>query len=212
AKGGRLYDKWWKEQGAAEPTGDHALWATQDTNVRSGPATWRCKECHGWDYKGKGGAYSSGSHFTGFPGVLGAASTTSRDDLVAIMKGSKDFRHDFTATLGDDNIGHLVDFMKNGLINDTLFIDYATAKPISADLGSGKSLFETTCALCHGTDGKQIVIDGMGIGEISRDEPAVEILHKIRVGQPGTAMPSAVVNGWSSKDAADVLGYIMTLP
>src|SRR3990172_11800171 len=62
AKGGQLYDKWWKAAGVAEPTGDHPLWATQTTNTRKGLDTWRCKECHGWDYKGKDGAYGSGSH------------------------------------------------------------------------------------------------------------------------------------------------------
>jgi hypothetical protein len=25
--------------------------------------SWRCKECHGWDYKGKDGAYAKGSAF-----------------------------------------------------------------------------------------------------------------------------------------------------
>jgi mono/diheme cytochrome c family protein len=68
--GGILYDMWWAVTGADEPTGDHPLWATQNTNTRTGPDTWRCKECHGWDYRGADGAYGSGSHFTGFVGVL----------------------------------------------------------------------------------------------------------------------------------------------
>ncbi|MDP2727915.1 MAG: hypothetical protein Q8P59_10275, partial [Dehalococcoidia bacterium] len=51
AKGGRLYDEWWEEApGATEPKGDQPLWATQTTNTRKGTDTWRCKECHGWDY------------------------------------------------------------------------------------------------------------------------------------------------------------------
>jgi len=37
------------------------LWATQSSNTRSGKDTWRCKECHGWDYMGVDGAYGSGS-------------------------------------------------------------------------------------------------------------------------------------------------------
>ena len=31
--------------------------------------TWRCKECHGWDYRGAPGAYSIGSDFTGIMDV-----------------------------------------------------------------------------------------------------------------------------------------------
>ena len=50
AHGGRLYDKWWAEIEAPEPTEDNPLWALQTTNTRSGSTTWRCKECHGWDY------------------------------------------------------------------------------------------------------------------------------------------------------------------
>jgi len=70
SEGGRLYDKWWKEAEIDEPTGDQPQWATQSTNTRSGPDTWRCKECHGWDYKGVDGAYSSGSHRTGIAGIF----------------------------------------------------------------------------------------------------------------------------------------------
>ncbi|MEJ2559031.1 MAG: hypothetical protein P8186_23010, partial [Anaerolineae bacterium] len=87
SRGGLLYDKWWTITGAEEPTTDHPLWATQSTNTASGADTWRCKECHGWDYKGKDGAYGSGSHFTGFPGVYDAQSK-SVDELVAALKGA----------------------------------------------------------------------------------------------------------------------------
>src|SRR3990172_5236428 len=64
ALGGRLYDDWIKTSGVATPSGNSTLWAGQTTNTRSGKDTWRCKECHGWDYKGKDGAYSKGSHLT----------------------------------------------------------------------------------------------------------------------------------------------------
>ena len=45
--------------------------------MRAGADTWRCKECHGWDYAGKDGAYGSGDHRTGIVGVLGTAMTPS---------------------------------------------------------------------------------------------------------------------------------------
>src|SRR3990172_1061139 len=75
-RGGLLYDEWWvviaedeAEAHMAEgPATDHPLWKTQTTNTRTGADTWRCKECHGWDYKGVDGAYGSGSHQTGFKG------------------------------------------------------------------------------------------------------------------------------------------------
>ncbi|MBF8268140.1 MAG: hypothetical protein HW388_1648 [Dehalococcoidia bacterium] len=85
AKGGRLYDKWVKEAGVTQPGGDQTLWALQTSNVRTGVDTYRCKECHGWDYKGIGGAYSKGSHKTGFPGVIKASATMSKDELMGVM-------------------------------------------------------------------------------------------------------------------------------
>jgi thiosulfate dehydrogenase len=56
AHGGLLYDMWWRVvPGASEPKSDQPLWSLQSTNKRNGSVTWRCKECHGWDYKGKMG-------------------------------------------------------------------------------------------------------------------------------------------------------------
>ena len=93
ARGGALYDKWWKVAGvtATEPTGDHPLWASRpdmQSNTRIGSVTWRCKECHGWDYKGVDGAYSSGSHRTGFAGIFGTTqSSQGAFDLIKTDHG-----------------------------------------------------------------------------------------------------------------------------
>ena len=210
ANGGLLYDKWWKAAGVDEPTGDHALWALQDTNTRSGSTTYRCKECHGWDYKGIGGWYSSGSHKTGFPGVYQAGATLSKDELVGVLQGSTDYRHDFSA-MGADNLADLAVFLSEGLLNDTLYINYATRATIGADVANGQTLYDATCAMCHGADGKQIDFhDGEGVGGVARDNPW-ETLHKIRAGQPATSMPSSIINGWSLQDALDVMGYSATL-
>ncbi len=73
-RGGQLYDHWIKAKGVETPAGDHPLWALQTTNTRRGTDTWRCKECHGWDYLGKEGAYGSGSHPT--PGTLRPSAPT----------------------------------------------------------------------------------------------------------------------------------------
>ena len=57
-----------------------------------GSSTWRCKECHGWDYKGKDGAYAKGSHYSGTTGVGGVAGT----DPEAIHKIIMNDTHGFT--------------------------------------------------------------------------------------------------------------------
>ena len=68
--------------GLPDPEGDMPIWKRQSTNSRSGAETWRCVECHGWDYKGVSGAYAAGSHLTGFPGVLAAAAEMSEAELI----------------------------------------------------------------------------------------------------------------------------------
>ncbi len=210
-KGGLMYDKWWKAaEGATEPTEDHALWALQDTNTRSGADTWRCKECHGWDYQGKDGAYSSGSHFTGFPNIYNNAKTKA--ELLAALTGGVNPEHDFSPVLSDAALGDLANFLNEGTVDNTQYIDYATKKTIGANLKNGEELFTSACVACHGANGKQIDFhDGEGVRGVALDNPQ-ETLHKIRFGQPGTAMPSGVASGWSTQDAVDVLGYSQTLP
>ena len=56
ARGGRLYDKWFAENKAAKPTADHPSYPHQGGKYGK-DASWRCKECHGWDYRGNEGAY-----------------------------------------------------------------------------------------------------------------------------------------------------------
>lgn len=214
AHGGRLYDKWWTEAGTSAPQGNMPMWALQTTNTRKGLDTWRCKECHGWDYKGKDGAYGKGSHRTGFPGILQTA-TRSRMELLQILKGGADSRHDFSKVLNEEHLGHLVVFLNKGLIDVAPHIDYAANKPASANVEHGKVKYAAVCVVCHGEDGKKVNFgkpdDPEYVGSVAR-ENSWEFTHKVRTGQPATPMPSGFVNGWSIQDVMDVLGYARTLP
>ncbi len=216
AHGGRLYDKWWTDDpGAAAPTGNHALWSLQTTNARTGTATYQCKECHGWDYKGKAGAYGKGSHLTGFVGVQHASMAMSKAQLLDILKGATDYRHDFSKVLSAKALSDLAAFLSEGLVNDTQYIDYATKKPIGGDATRGKTRYDSTCATCHGADGKQLNFGSATapeyVGTLAADNPW-EFVHKVRAGQPGTTMPSAIVSGWKIQDVLDALAYSQTLP
>lgn len=214
-RGGRLYDTWWKETKAAPPTTNQPLWALQTTNTRSGADTWRCKECHGWDYKGKGGAYSGGSHATGFVAVYSAGTSRSQEQLVGILKGATNFRHDFSKSLDEQSIRDLADFLSQSLINLTPYIDYTTKKPIGGNATRGLQFYSGVCAACHGADGKQLNFGSEKepeyVGTVAADNPW-EFLHKVRYGQPGTIMASGLVNGWNLQDVIDVLAYAQTLP
>ncbi|MDO8673661.1 MAG: c-type cytochrome, partial [Dehalococcoidia bacterium] len=214
AKGARIYDTWWKTVTASAPTGNQPLWATQSTNTRTGGDTWRCKECHGWDYKGAAGAYGSGSHKTGFVGVMGAASTKSKDQLIGILKGSTSTSHNFSSQIGDDGIASLADFLKGALIDESQYIDYSAKKPIGANADRGKEIYGKACAGCHAADGTTFNFGTAAspeyVGTIAKDNPW-EFTHKVRFGQPGTSMPAAIEMGWSLQDVMDVLAYAQTL-
>jgi mono/diheme cytochrome c family protein len=230
-EGGKLYDKWWiVVKGVEEPKLNQPLWSLQNTNKRSGSTTWRCKECHGWDYLGKDGAYSSGSHKTGFAGVL-QVQKMSLKDIEAILLGSKNPFHNFTYVLEYDAISDLAVFLKEGLIDDRQYIDYKTLKPLKADIDNGKKLFQKACTKCHGYDGTELNfgtdMKPEYVGTIAVKNPW-EFTHKVRFGQPGTIMPalrlrlklseeekhmpSGIKSGNTLQDVMDLLGYAQTLP
>ena len=213
ALGGKLYDDWMKAAGVATPSGNSTLWASQTSNTRTGKDTWRCKECHGWDYKGKDGAYSKGSHLTGFPGVSGAASTKTAAELTAILKGSANPKHNFATYLKDEQLSALAAFLKAGAtVDETQYIDYSTKKPKAADAAKGKQLYDSSCAACHGADGKLILFGGKdSLGFLANDNPW-EVIHKIQYGQPGAVMPSGIEQQWSIQNALDILAHAQTLP
>src|SRR3989338_7187253 len=66
-RGGVLYDSWYGALGKEAPKETHP--AYPKAGKQKGATTWRCKECHGWDYKGASGVYSKGGHYTGIPGI-----------------------------------------------------------------------------------------------------------------------------------------------
>ncbi len=215
ARGGRLYDNWISETKAATPAANQSLWALQTTNTRTGTDTWRCKECHGWDYKGKGGAYSKGSHFTGFVGVYDAGTSKSQEQLLEILKGSTDIRHDFSKVLDAQSLGELAGFLSQSLVNENPYIDFATKKPIGGNATRGAQFYGSVCAACHGSDGKQLNFGSAEapefVGTLALDNPW-EFVHKVRFGQAGAAMPSGLVTGWNFQDGIDVLLHAQTLP
>jgi len=106
-RGGQLYDKYWKITGGDPPTGEHLLYPT--FGQKSGGDTWRCKECHGWDYIGRDGRYDGGSHYTGIKGLFPASMSLWH----AYLTIKED--HGYSATdLADTDIWDLVKCYKEG--------------------------------------------------------------------------------------------------
>jgi thiosulfate dehydrogenase len=210
--GGLLYDKWWAVNSGTQPTTDFdPIWSTQTTNTRTGGDTWRCKECHGWDYIGDLGRYASGSHFTGFDGVW-ASRTMDRSLLFDAIK-DEGGDHDLSGVLSDLDVLDVTRFIVDGLVDMSLYMD--SQGIATGDTAAGRILFTTNCVACHGADGLTLDFSGdagiQGVGYLANDNPQ-ETLHKIRWGHPGTSMPSMVEDGLTDDQTGDILAYGQSLP
>ncbi len=209
-RGGALYDKFWDVTGMEAPTTDHPLWASRPdmtSNMRSGADTWRCKECHGWDYKGVNGAYGSGGHKTGIAGIFNTTLLAQQAfDLIKTNHGYGE------AGLSDDDLWDLAKFVLEGqidtddLINGTAFVGSAAA---------GQTVYDSACLACHGDDGLSLppgADDGHDefVGLVANENPW-EYQHKIRFGQPGSIMPPQ--DGLlTNEQIADLGVFSQTLP
>jgi thiosulfate dehydrogenase len=216
SRGGQLYDNWWKTTvDTMKPEEDLPLWKTQSSNKRKGYATYRCKECHGWDYLGRDGAYSKGSHFTGFIGVYEASRKMSVKALEGTLRGSTNKAHDFTSDLSEEDISDLALFMKKGIIDTTKIVS-VDGNVVEGDSAAGRDLYRRTCMTeCHGKDGTALNAGKKDkpvfIGTLANKNPW-EFIHKSRAGQPGTRMSSGIIFKWGEKDIRDLLTYSRTLP
>lgn len=220
--GGRMYDAWWADTGLPQPVTDHPLWQyrpDQTSNNSSGADTWRCLECHGWDYKGVSGLYATGPHRTGFPGILGT--TLTEAELFTLLKEPPSNGggpgvlngHDMGSVLSDSAINDIVAFVLLGLVDDTPFIDLNAE--FIGDAVQGETHFTTggslPCMSCHGADGTAINFGTAQqpewLGTVATLEPWV-FMHKARFGQPGSPMPSWIGTGGQNQGVADIGKYI----
>ncbi|MGD8571296.1 MAG: hypothetical protein PVG89_00375 [Gammaproteobacteria bacterium] len=227
AQGAQLYDKWWVAAGGTEPDGDHPMWSERlqpNINTRSGSDTWRCKECHGWDYKGADGVYGSTSsdHYTGFPGILSATSKSQLEVFCAIHSGTSEAQnHNFSEQIPNNQIANLTRFIT---VSQDELPSEATPKGMtdistlfnngisSGDATNGNSIYNMAsigCSTsnCHGADG---TVQHEPLGTLATDNPW-ETIHKIRFGHPGAnLMPAFSANGSNSltlNQSNDVIAY-----
>lgn len=202
ARGGRLYDKYFAENKTTKPETDHAAYPNKGGKYGK-DASWRCKECHGWDYLGKDGAYAKGGHASGIKGVQGFAGK----DPAAIVAVIKNATHGYTdKQLSAKDMNDLALFIANGQIDMAKYID-ATTKKVKGDPAKGEVYFNTVCAGCHGFDGKKVK-DAPALGSVA-DNP-YEMLHKVRNGQPSEGMPA--LRALDIQISLDIVSYLPQLP
>lgn len=81
---------------------------------------------------------------------------------------------------------------------------------------TGSYIYSRNCThMCHGSVGIGINFGDAEnpeyVGTVAYNNPW-EFIHKVRNGQPGTRMPSAIINDWSENDILDLLTFARTLP
>ena len=225
---GRMYDKWWVEAGLDAPGGTHPSYPK--TGKQTGSGTWRCKECHGWDYLGSKGAYASGSHYTGIAGVQGSSGKPV-GEIVEILSNTT---HQFNKVMAQKELEKVATFVSKGQVDMDRFINRKT-KQAKGKAGSGRGNYVEYCKSCHGTDGRNYNFkekEGKKeyLGTVANQNPW-EALHKLINGHPGASsdremgmhgggmgrmhmrmfMPG--MRGRINEDQyADLLAYLQSLP
>ncbi len=207
AYGGRLYDMWWAVLFVDPPQKTHP--AYPKAGKKSGPATWRCVECHGWDYRGRAGSFGAGPHFTGIKGIDGMAGAAPAK-IEKVLRGPL---HGFTAELIPDTaMNALALFVSKGQVKPDAMIDRATGR-VKGDAVRGKKVFQNVCAICHDYDGMAWITGDedqlQTLGAIANADPW-RGLHKVMNGQTYADMPA--MRAFGEQTVLDILAYAQSLP
>ena len=201
-RGAQLYDKWYAVVKAKAPEESHPLYPADKAYAKKPGSNWRCKECHGWDYMGKDGAYKSGKHASGIAGINGAAGKPVAD-IVAVLSAPE---HGFGDKLAKADLEAVALFVSKGQVDMDAYIDRASKKP-KGDAAKGAAYYNTVCAGCHGMDGKlpkEMKPFGAQMGN------PWEVMHKILNGQPAENMPA--LRALPRDIVVDVMAHMTTLP
>ena len=202
-RGGRLYDNWYMETERSAPVGVHPSYPRHLELEIKPKQTWLCKECHGWDYKGKDGQYASGPHFTGVKGITDKQGAPVKE-IIDILK---DGNHAYGAVMDMKDLLDLANFVSEGQFDMDTYIDRKSKKALG-DYKAHTTFYPTLCGNCHGEQGRAIRTM-KALGRVANEDPW-KSLHKVMNGHPAEEMPA-----WRSLDEEtvhDLMGYIQSLP
>jgi mono/diheme cytochrome c family protein len=107
----------------------------------------------------------------------------------------------FSEFMTDEQVWDLVKFLKEEVVDTDELYDFTTSGSYptgswtpsnigrDGDAGNGNTIYsDANCALCHGADGTEIMVDGsFSVGSFFRMK-SNEAQHKVKFGQLGTQM------------------------
>src|SRR5262249_16630349 len=76
------------------------------------------------------------------------------------------------------------------------------------DAAEGARLYRSTCAICHGGDGRSVRVVALGGGRFGHASSDQELVQLIRQGIRDTAMPSTKI---SDQEAADLVAHLRSM-
>lgn len=202
ANGGRLYDDWQVHTGGQRQALPHPAYPSHAYYASAVSETWRCKECHGWDYKGNQGQYASGNHATGIKGIRAFAGVEP-ETIMAVLRSNT---HLFGAVLKHRDLQDLANFVSYGQIDMDTLIDVRTGLS-RGDATRGAAHYRSMCAGCHGLEGRFVA--KRHVGRVTREDPWHSV-HNMLNGHPDDTMPA--LREIDPKVISDLLAHMQTLP
>ena len=182
ANGGRLYDDWQAQLGGQRQALPHPSYPAKAYYANVPSETWRCKECHGWDYKGNEGVYAKGNHATGIKGIRAMAGADP-EKIMAVLTSSV---HVYGAVMKYRDLLDLANFVSYGQIEMDKVVDSKTGLA-RGDAAKGSAHYRTMCAACHGLEGRYVAKRAMG--RVTKED-LWHSVHNMLNGHPDDTMPA----------------------
>lgn len=213
-RGGRLYAAWDNLAGTDLPQDFHPLWPVNTAGAFPVRFTWRCVNCHGWDYMGSHSRnFLTALRVMQYPDMFGMVNQPA-EDILPLLTGKITSEHDFSAYLDEQDLLDLSAFLSSGLTLPDLVADWETFQ-VQGTLQTGEQYFGQFCASCHGFEGEKINLNTaqnpLFLGDMAWTNPW-RIAHIIRFGHLNTRVPPAEMLQISFSQQIDILAYTQTLP
>jgi thiosulfate dehydrogenase len=213
-RGGKLYVNWYLITSAEFGLEQHPLWPENPNNQVPPQLTWRCVNCHGWDYLGSDGITMTGLYRrAGWPGLFGMTADTP-EEILPWLDGQANPDHNFIDYLAPQDLADLAAFLSSGLVSPELIADLDN-RFANGTVEVGQTAYQDQCMACHGGEGEKINLGSLQtpifLGDMAWINPW-HISHILRYGHLSARVPPAAELNLSFSQQIDILAFLQTLP